>query len=79
MNVGLEDPRYTPIFRTVQEMDVPIVVHATSGDQVSTAAGTDRYDKFFFTHMVSHPFDRTRHYHRPDALTASAERGWPLP
>ena len=57
-NVGLEDPRYTPIFHTAQELDVPVVVHATSGAQISTVAGTDRYDKFFFTHMVSHPFEQ---------------------
>jgi predicted TIM-barrel fold metal-dependent hydrolase len=56
--VGLEDARYTPIFGTAQELDVPVVVHATSGVQISTVAGTDRYDKFFFTHMVSHPFEQ---------------------
>ena len=57
-NVGLHEPRFTPIFRTAQELDVPIMVHASTGPHISPAAGTTRYNKFFFTHMVCHPFEQ---------------------
>jgi predicted TIM-barrel fold metal-dependent hydrolase len=57
-NVGLEDPRYTPIFRAAQDLGVPVTVHASTGPHISPAAGTLRYDRFFFTHMVCHPFEQ---------------------
>ena len=57
-NVGLEDPRYTPIFQAAQALDVPVMVHASTGPHISPAAGTLRYNRFFFTHMVCHPFEQ---------------------
>jgi uncharacterized protein len=57
-DVGLHDPRYAPIFRAAQELDVPVMVHASTGPAISPSAGTLRYDRFFFTHMVCHPFEQ---------------------
>jgi len=56
--VGLEHEVYAPIYKTAQELDVPIMVHASTGTQISPAAGANRYDKFFFTHTVAHPFEQ---------------------
>ena len=56
--VGLHHERYTPIFQAAVELDVPVMVHATTGTQLSPAAGAERYDSFFFTHLLSHPCEQ---------------------
>jgi predicted TIM-barrel fold metal-dependent hydrolase len=54
----LDHPRYAPIYRAAQELDVPLMVHATTGTQLSPAAGAERFDRFFYTHTISHPFEQ---------------------
>jgi predicted TIM-barrel fold metal-dependent hydrolase len=42
--VGLHEPCYAPIYRAAQELDVPVLVHASTGPALSPAAGTLRYN-----------------------------------
>jgi len=49
-----DDRAYDPFYRTLEELGVPLMFHEGTG--FTTSAGTDRYDNFFFTHTISHPF-----------------------
>ena len=54
----LDDPYYDPLYKTVQELGVPLMVHEGSGAYLPTA-GADRFaGQWFFTHMISHPFEQ---------------------
>ena len=53
----LEHPAYEPIWSLLEELDVPLVLHeGTTQDVVQV--GTERYDNFMFRHMVSHAFEQ---------------------
>jgi predicted TIM-barrel fold metal-dependent hydrolase len=55
---ALHDPYYDPLYRTVQQLGVPLMVHEGSGAFLPTA-GADRFaGEWFFTHTVSHPFEQ---------------------
>lgn len=54
---NLDHPAYDPFYERAQALGVPVLVHEGTGHHVPTA-GTDRFDVFFFTHMVSHPFEQ---------------------
>lgn len=54
----LDDPYYDPLYRTLQELRVPLMVHEGSGAYLPTA-GVDRFPgQWFFTHTISHPFEQ---------------------
>src|ERR1044072_7032705 len=54
----IDDPYYEPLYRTIQELGVPLMLHEGSGAYLPTA-GADRFPgKCFFTHTVSHPFEQ---------------------
>jgi predicted TIM-barrel fold metal-dependent hydrolase len=54
----IDDPYYDPLYATVQELGVPLMIHEGSGAYLPTA-GVDRFPgQWFFTHTVSHPFEQ---------------------
>jgi predicted TIM-barrel fold metal-dependent hydrolase len=54
----IDDPYYDPLYRTLQELGVPLMVHEGSGSFLPTA-GADRFTgQWFFTHTISHPFEQ---------------------
>src|ERR671914_2672230 len=54
----LDDPYYDPLYDTLQELGVPLMVHEGSGAYLPTA-GVDRFaGQWFFTHTISHPFEQ---------------------
>jgi predicted TIM-barrel fold metal-dependent hydrolase len=54
----LDDPYYEPLYATIEELGVPLMVHEGSGAYLPTA-GADRFPgQWFFTHTVSHPFEQ---------------------
>jgi predicted TIM-barrel fold metal-dependent hydrolase len=54
----LDDPYYDPLYKTIQELGVPLMVHEGSGAYLPTA-GADRFPgQWFFAHTVSHPFEQ---------------------
>jgi uncharacterized protein len=54
----LDDPYYDPLYRVLQELGVPLMVHEGSGAYLPTA-GVDRFaGQWFFTHTISHPFEQ---------------------
>lgn len=54
----LDDPYYDPLYETIQELGIPLMVHEGSGAYLPTA-GADRFPgQWFFTHTVSHPFEQ---------------------
>lgn len=54
----LDDPYYDPLYDTVQEIGMPLMVHEGSGAYLPTA-GADRFaGQWFFTHAISHPFEQ---------------------
>jgi len=55
---NLEDSYYDPLYRTVADLGVPLLVHEGSGAFLPTA-GADRFvGRWFFTHTISHPFEQ---------------------
>lgn len=54
----LDDSYYDPLYGTVQDLGIPLMVHEGSGAYLPTA-GADRFPgQWFFTHTVSHPFEQ---------------------
>jgi predicted TIM-barrel fold metal-dependent hydrolase len=55
---NIDDPYYDPLYLTLVEFGVPLLVHEGSGAFLPTA-GADRFPgQWFFTHTVSHPFEQ---------------------
>ncbi|MBI3077441.1 MAG: amidohydrolase family protein, partial [Deltaproteobacteria bacterium] len=60
-NVGgrnLDHPEFEPLYQAVEDLDVPLCIHVGLGRYGSLAAGTERFDNYFFTHLVGHPFEQ---------------------
>ena len=53
----LEHPAHDPLYAEAQRLGVPLMFHEGTDGQLPTA-GLDRYDNFFMTHMISHPFEQ---------------------
>jgi predicted TIM-barrel fold metal-dependent hydrolase len=54
----LDESYYDPLYKSAQELGVPLMVHEGSGAYLPTA-GVDRFPgQWFFTHTVSHPFEQ---------------------
>jgi predicted TIM-barrel fold metal-dependent hydrolase len=54
---NLEDPAHDPFWAEAERLGVPVMFHEGTDGQLPTA-GLDRYDNFFMTHMISHPFEQ---------------------
>ncbi len=55
---ALDDAYYDPLYKIIQELGVPLMVHEGSGAYLPTA-GVDRFaGQWFFTHTISHPFEQ---------------------
>jgi predicted TIM-barrel fold metal-dependent hydrolase len=52
------DPAYDPFWACVQDLDVPIAFHEGTFPRGLLTAGIDRFDSFFFQHIISHPFEQ---------------------
>jgi len=54
---NLEDPAHDPLWAEAERLGAPVMFHEGTDGQLPTA-GLDRYDNFFMTHMISHPFEQ---------------------
>ena len=54
---ALHDPAFDPFWAEAERFGVPVMFHEGTDGQFPTA-GLDRYDNFFMTHTVSHPFEQ---------------------
>ena len=54
----LGDPFYFPLYQAAEQLNVPICVHMFLGRYGSDAVGTERVDKFFYSHLFGHPFEQ---------------------
>jgi predicted TIM-barrel fold metal-dependent hydrolase len=54
---NLEDPAHDALWAEAERLGVPVMFHEGTDGQLPTA-GLDRYDNFFMTHMISHPFEQ---------------------
>ncbi|MEE9284992.1 MAG: amidohydrolase family protein [Dehalococcoidia bacterium] len=58
---NLDDPYFHPFYEAAQGLDVPVCVHIASYTTATPnvqGACIERFDKFFFTHSVLHPFEQ---------------------
>jgi predicted TIM-barrel fold metal-dependent hydrolase len=59
-NVGgknLDHPDFYPIYEAAEQLNIPIGVHWGNGAYL-TAAGIERFDTHFMTHIFGHPFEQ---------------------
>jgi uncharacterized protein len=54
----LGDPYYFPLYAAAERLGVPICVHMFLGRYGSDATGTERVEKFFYSHLFGHPFEQ---------------------
>jgi len=53
----LDHPAFEPLWSLIEELDVPVVLHEGTTQDVPQA-GIDRYDNFMFRHIVTHAFEQ---------------------
>jgi predicted TIM-barrel fold metal-dependent hydrolase len=53
---ALDDAAWEPLWRLLEELDVPLGLHEGTGLPVPQL-GSDRSENFMFRHMMSHPFE----------------------
>jgi uncharacterized protein len=53
----LDHADYYPFYAAAERLQVPILFHQATGVRLPTA-GVDRFDNYFLTHAVSHPFEQ---------------------
>jgi predicted TIM-barrel fold metal-dependent hydrolase len=54
----LGDRSYFPLYEEAERLNVPICVHMFLGRYGSDAVGTERVDKFFYSHLFGHPLEQ---------------------
>jgi len=54
---GLDDPAFTPLWETLEELDVPVAIHEGTTQDLPQS-GRDRFDNFLFRHVCSHPHEQ---------------------
>ncbi|HLX28958.1 MAG TPA: amidohydrolase family protein [Casimicrobiaceae bacterium] len=52
----LDHPDYLPVFAEAERLGVPLAVHGAPS--TGSFAGADRFENYFFTHAVAHPFEQ---------------------
>ena len=61
---NLDHPDFYPVYDAAEQLGVPLSVHAgvghngLPGHYGTEAAGTERFDRFFYTHCVAFPFEQ---------------------
>ncbi len=53
----LDHPAFAPLWSLLEELDVPLVLHEGTTQDVPQV-GNDRYDNFMFRHIISHAFEQ---------------------
>ncbi len=53
----LDHPAFEPLWSLLEELDVPLVLHEGTTQDVPQVGG-DRYQNFLFRHMISHAFEQ---------------------
>ena len=53
----VDDPTYFPFYAAAERLGAPILFHQATGVRLPTA-GVDRFDNYFLTHTISHPFEQ---------------------
>ncbi len=53
-----DDPYFFPVYSEAERLNVPICVHTFLGRYGSEASGTQRFDRFFYSHLFGHPFEQ---------------------
>jgi len=53
----LDHPAFEPLWSLIEELDVPLVLHEGTTQDVPQA-GTERYDNFMLRHIISHAFEQ---------------------
>lgn len=54
---NLDHRDFYPLYEAAQELDIPVAVHWGNAAYL-TAAGVDRFDTHFMTHVFGHPFEQ---------------------
>lgn len=54
---NLDHPDFDPIYAEAERLGVPVCVHGSQGIHGIAAAGTERFDNFFFTNLIGFPFE----------------------
>jgi uncharacterized protein len=54
---ALHDPAHDRFWAEAERLGVPVMLREGTDGQLPTA-GLDRFDNFFMTHMISHPFEQ---------------------
>jgi predicted TIM-barrel fold metal-dependent hydrolase len=54
---GLDDPYWEPLYRLLEELDVPLAIHEGTTGNVPQS-GRDRFDNFAMRHVCSHPHEQ---------------------
>ena len=54
---NLDHPDFYPLYETAQQLNIPIGVHWGNGAYLE-AAGVERFNTHFMTHMFGHPFEQ---------------------
>ena len=52
----LDDPTFDPLWSLIEELGIPVVLHEATTQNVPQA-GLDRYDNYFFLHVITHPHE----------------------
>ena len=53
----LDHPAFEPLWTLLEELDVPLVLHEGTTQDLPQVGG-DRYQNFMFRHMISHAFEQ---------------------
>ena len=56
-NRNLDDPVYEPLWQLAAELDVPALVHVSTGIRLPTA-GAERFDRYSLFHLHAHPMEQ---------------------
>lgn len=54
---NLDHPDFYPIYEEAQKLNIPIGIHWGNGAYLN-AAGTERFDTHFMSHLIGHPFEQ---------------------
>ena len=52
----LDHPDFLPIFAEAERLGVPLAIHGAPS--TGSFAGADRFENYFYTHSVAHPFEQ---------------------